>query len=232
MRLKVAISNYGNSQVEYLNQVVAEYSMFTKYKVDLTVYSTVPVDPPHRMVCSSVGLGLPFSCRDDMAKEISQHDLFLYAENDMLITEDNIDAFLIHQGTLSSGQISGFYRYEINNGVRLLLDLNPFWGKIVTEVFERDFRVENQHQGSWLLTRSQLQHCIDSGEFLVPPRRGPYGILEQGASDPYTNCGLKKVFPRDLALLERLGIRHLPLKYTTREQWRSHGITFDQLPSS
>jgi hypothetical protein len=232
MKLKVAISNFGSSQVDYLNQVVEEYRKFSKYHVDLTVYSTVPIDPPHRMVCSSVGLGLPFSCRDDMAKEIAQHDLFLYSENDMLITEDNIDAFLLHQQRLPDGEVSGFYRYEINNGVKLLLDLNPYWGKIVTEVLERDFRVENQHQGSFLLTRAQLQRCIDSGEFLVSPRRGPYGILEQGASDPYTNCGLKKVFPRDLILLERLGIRHLPLKYTTRDQWKTHGITFDQLPVS
>lgn len=232
MKLKVALSNFGNSQIQYLDQVVAEYTRFSKYEVDLTVYSTVPVDPPHRMVCSSVGLGLPFSCREDMAKEISKHDLFLYSENDMLITEDNIDAFLLHQGTLPRDQVSGFYRYELNNGVKLLLDLNPFWGKVVTEVFESDFRVENQHQGSWLLTSSQLQHCIDSGEFLVAPRRGPYGILEQGASDPYTNCGLRKVFPQDLALLERLGIRHLPLKYTTRDEWKTHGITFDKLPVS
>lgn len=232
MKLKVALSNFGNSQVGYLNQVVDEYSRFSKYKVDLTVYSTVPVDPPHRMMCTSVGLGLPFSCREDMAKEIEGHDIFLFSENDMLITEDNIDAFLQHQATLSSHQVSGFYRYELNNGVKLLLDLNPFWGKVVVENFEKDFAVENQHQGSWLLTRSQLKHCIESGQFLVPPHRGPYGILEQGASDPYTNCGLQKVFPKDLNLLERLGIRHLPLRYTTRDEWRTHGLTFDKLPYS
>lgn len=232
MKLKVAISNYGTSQISYLNQVVAEYLHFSKYTVDLTVYSTVPVDHPHRLVCTSVGLGLPFSCRDDMAKDIEKHDIFLFSENDMLITEDNIDAFLEHQSRLPGDQVSGFYRYELNDGVKLLLDLNPFWGTVVVDTFERDFSVINQHQGSWLLTRAQLKHCIESGQFLVAPHRGPYGILEQGASDPYTNCGLTKVFPKDLSLLARLGIRHLPLKYTMRDEWKTHGLTFDKLPHS
>lgn len=232
MKIKVAIANYGTDQLEFLNQAVEEYKGFRKYEVDLLVYSTAPIDPPHTLLCTSVGLGLPFACRKDMAASVSKHDLFLYAENDMLITEDNIDAFVEHQKRLPEDQVSGFYRYELNNGVKLLLDLNPFWGKVVVNEFERDFTVCNQHQGSWLLNRAQLKRCIDSGEFLVAPHRGPYGFLEQGASDPYTNCGLTKVFPRDLALLERLGIRHLPLKYTTRDEWKSHGLTFDKLPFS
>ena len=232
MRIKVAVANFGTDQIEYLKRVVSEYSRFRLHEVDLVVYSTVPVDSPHKLVNASVGLGLPFECRSDMAAALERYDLFLYSENDMLITEDNIDGFLEHQSRLPSGQVSGFYRYELNDGVKLLLDLNPFWGKVVVEEFGRDFSVENKHQGSWLLTQEQLKVCIDSGGFLVPPHRGPYGILEQGASDPYTNCGLKKVFPKDLALLERLGIRHLPLKYTVREQWKTHGLTFEKLPHS
>ena len=232
MKLKVAIANYGSAQLEHLAEVVREFSSYRKHQVDLTVYSTAPVEANHKLFDQSIEKGLPFACRTDMAERREDYDLFLYVENDMLITEDNIDAFLEHQATLPSHQIGGFFRYELNDGVKMLLDLNPFWGKVVVKEYERDFMVVNQHQGCWLLTRSQLQHCIASGHFLVEPHTGPYGVLEQGASDPYTNCGLEKVLPKDLSLLERLQIRHLPLKYTVRDEWTTHGLTFDQLPYS
>ena len=232
MKLRVAIANYGPSHLEHLTEVVREFSSYRKHQVDLTVYSTLPVEANHKIFDLSIERGLPFACRKDMADSVDAYDLFLYVENDMLITEDNIDAFLEHQALLPEYQISGFYRYELNNGVKLLLDLNPFWGKVVVKEYDRDFTVINQHQGCWLLTRSQLQHCIASGNFLVDPHMGPYGILEQGASDPYTNCGLEKVLPKNLALLERLQIRHLPLKYTVRDEWKTHGLTFEKLPYS
>jgi hypothetical protein len=232
MRIKVAIANFGESQLEFLAEVLREFRSFQRHAVDITVYTTAPVDAPHKILDGAIGYGLPFACREDMAASINDYDLFLYDENDMLITEENIDAFVECQSMLPPNQICGFYRYELNNGVKLLLDLNPFWGKVVQNMYEQCFTVGNQHQGCWLLTRDQLQHCIDSGNFLVPPHVRPYGMLEQGASDPYTNCGLEKVLPRDLALLEKLQIRHLPLKYTVRDEWKTHGLTFDKLMSS
>lgn len=230
MKIKVAIANYGAEQLDYLSQVVKEFRSFANHAVDLMVYTTVPVEANYKLFDPSIGKGLPFMCREDMAASINNYDLFLYVENDMLITEDNINAFLEHQSQLEAHQVGGFYRYELNNGVKLLLDLNPFWGRLVAKQYDTQFTVVNEHQGCWLLTRHQLKHCVESGKFLVEPHYGPYGMLEQGASDPYNNCGLEKVLPKDLALLERLQIRHLPLKYTVRDEWKTHGITFEKLP--
>lgn len=229
MKIKVGISNYGDQQLAYLSEVIREFHSYRHHTVDITVYSTVPVEYPHKVFDASIGHALPFTCREDMAAAINDYDLFLYDENDMLITEENILAFLECQARLPAHQICGFYRYELNNGVKLLLDLNPFWGKLVVNVGEGVFTVVNQHQGCWLLTRAQLKHCVESGNFLVPPHERPYGMLEMGASDPYLMCGLEKVLPTDLSLLEKLQIRHLPLKYTTGDEWRTHGITFDKL---
>lgn len=230
MKIKVAIANYGSEQLQYLSQVIREFRSFTDHTVDIMVYSTVPVEANYKLFDPSIGKALPFACREDMAAAASDYDLFLYVENDMLITQDNINAFIEHQSQLEPHQIGGFYRYELNAGVKLLLDLNPFWGNLVAKHYEQHFTVVNEHQGCWLLTQQQLQRCIASGCFLVAPHYGPYGMLEQGASDPYNNCGFEKVLPKDLALLERLQIRHLPLKYTVRDEWKTHGITFERLP--
>jgi hypothetical protein len=62
---------------------------------------------------------------------------------------------------------------------------------------------------------------------LVQTHWGPYGIIEQGATDPYTQCGLEKVYPYNLKMLERLLIRHLPLKYALKEIFLKHGMTFN-----
>jgi len=230
MKIKVAIANYGSDQLQYLSEVLKEFRSFTKHSVDIMVYTTVPVEANYKLFEPSIGKALPFACREDMAAALSTYDLFLYVENDMLITEDNIDAFLEHQAQLEAHQISGFYRYELNAGVKLLLDLNPFWGKLVAKHYDEHFTVVNEHQGCWLLTRQQLSHCIESGNFLVAAHYGPYGMLEQGATDPYNNCQLEKLLPNNLDLLERLQIRHLPLKYTLRDEWKTHGITFEKLP--
>lgn len=232
MRIKVAIANFGVQQLEHLAEVIREFRSFKHHSVDITVHSTVPVDAPHKLYDESVGHGLPFMCREEMAAAVNDYDLFLYDENDMLITEENIDAFLACQATLPPHQICGFFRYELNNGVKLLLDMNPYWGKLVVNIGDGVFTVVNQHQGCWLLTREHLKRCVASGNFLVAPHERPYGMLEMGASGPYLTCGLERVLPTDLPLLEKLQIRHLPLKYTLGDEWKTHGITFDKLMSS
>ena len=230
MKIKVAIANYGNSQLEHLNRVVEEFQRFKKHQVDLVVDTTVEVPYPHRMYPASVGAGLTFVCRDDMAASVDDYDLFIYNENDMLITEDNIDAFLEHSGELFDGFVSGFLRYE-NDPIKgkILTDLNVFWGKQMGRaVSEQDFVPHNVHQGCWVLLRKDLKKVIASKQFLNSPRKN----LEDGASDPYSWCGLTKVMPRNVTACERLLIHHLPDKYIHRPEWKTGGITLQQLLES
>jgi hypothetical protein len=232
MKIKVAIANYGEGQLGYLKQVISEFNSYKKYEVDITVYTTIPLDTKHKMYPDSIGTNLPYVCRKDMAAAVDEFDLFLYNENDMLITEENIDAFLEHQSTLPSNMVSGFIRYELRDGVKVLVDMNTWWGKLVCKDFGDNFTVTNLHQGGWLLTKEQLKTCINSNKFVMDVHHGRGGALEQGASDAYTECGLTKVFPKNLSLLEKLQIRHLPLKYTLDWRWKTNGITYDKLPSS
>jgi hypothetical protein len=230
MNIKVCIANYGTHQLWCLEKMLEEFSKFKKYNLCITEYTTERPNRPHHWFSTSVGMDLPFKCRKHMADEIDNFDLFLYNENDHLITEDNVDALLEHTATLKMPQCSGFYRYEINpEGKEILLDPNPLWGKVINKNYENNFSLNNNHQGCYLLTREQLKFCINSGEYLVNPHGGPYGYLEQGATDPYNRCGLEKVFPKDLKLLKRLGILHMPVKYCLKKAWIKSGITYEKL---
>lgn len=230
MKIKVCIANYGDSQLWCLHRMLEEFKTYKKYEVDITIYSTVDI-PNYRCILfdNSIGGQLPFMPRKEIYHARDRYDLFLYNENDHLITEDNIDAYLEVNKNIQLPYCPGFYRYELKDDKKILLDWNPYFGQIKSSENKHMFTVHNVHQGCYLLTKEQLSYCIDSKQFLVPPHEGPYGILEQGASDPYNNCGLNKVFPKDMNLLSRLGIQHLPVKYSLKYEWLHHGITIDKL---
>lgn len=228
MKIKVCISNYGGTQLEYMYRSIDAFKNYKKYQVDVIVYTTVPLDIPHVLVEKGIGKSLPFSPRKEMAESINDYDIFIYNENDMLITEDNIDAFLEHSKTLNDGEVSGFIRHEYNTRFeKILLDLNPHWGGLIKNKTKTSFEVHNVHQGCWILLKADFIRCISSGGFSFNPHDGPYGMLEQGASDPYTQCGLKKVFPLEYNLCERLLIHHMPNKYIKYPEWIECGITLE-----
>lgn len=230
MKIKVCIANYGTHQLWCLDRMLAEFASYKKYTVDITEYTTERPNRKHKWYSPSVGMDLPYKCRADMATHLYDFDLFLYNENDHLITEDNIDALLEHTYTLQIPQCSGFYRYEINpQGKHILLDPCPAYGKQVNKRYEHNFSLHNNHQGCYLLTRDQLKFCINSGEYMHGTGRGPYGSLEQGATDPYNRCGLEKVFPKDMNLFKRLGILHMPVKYCLKQEWLKYGITYENI---
>lgn len=233
LKVKVAITNYGSTQLEFLSQVVEGFRNNKRHQFDITVYTTVPVEYPYVLHPESVGRGLPFTNRRDMIRSLPDYDLFIYNENDHLITEDNIEAFIEHSRTLPDGKVSGFIQYEVNMaGKKVLVGLNSHvmnGQALVENGTPTTFEGRNRHQGCWILLQKDFDRAIKSGGFVEFPHVGPYGDLEQGASDPYTQCGLTKVFPTDFALCERLLIHHLPDKYVKMPQWGEQGIDLGTL---
>lgn len=227
MRIKVCANNFGSSQLIYLDKVLHEYRSYKKYKVDITIHTTVPILNEKQVLHpESIGQALAYPCRQEMANDLDAFDIFIYTENDILITEDNIDAFLEYNNTLPDNQVAGFMLYEQRGDQKIMMSMCEYYGPSFKKTYSHGFVINNQHQACWVLTRRQLRRAIDSGGFLVQPHFGPYGIIEQGASDPYTQCGLEKIYPYDLKLVERLLIRHLPLKYAIKDIFLKHGMVF------
>src|SRR4029077_4966869 len=114
----VAIASYGISNDHYLAQVVKEYRSML-FGVDIVVLSNIhkEVGPGVELV---VGLptkdpwSLPFGHKKVFADRLNRYDLFLYSEDDILITERNIRAFLRLDEVLLDDEIAGFFRFEID----------------------------------------------------------------------------------------------------------------------
>jgi 2-polyprenyl-3-methyl-5-hydroxy-6-metoxy-1,4-benzoquinol methylase len=231
MKMLVAIANYGTKSRVYLERLLAEYRSLP-HQVDVVVLSDIPKDlGPDVEV--RVGLpakdpwSLPFGHKQLFADRLEDYDLFLYSEDDMLIGQRQIEAFLEVTPALPEDRIAGFLRYEQDaTGRRYCPEIHAYchWEPRSVRQYGSDVfaYLTNEHAAAYVLTREQLRRAIASGGFLVPPHQGFYDLLCSAATDPYTQCGFTRVLC--LTRLEDFLIHHLGDKYVNKL-----GLAFDQV---
>ena len=220
MKVLVAIANFGTKNDGYLARVLAEYRRMP-YQIDLVVTSNLPKDLG-KDVEVVVGLpsknphSLPFAHKRIFGERKDAYDLFLYTEDDILITERNIEALLRVERILPANEIVGFFRYEqYPDGRKYYPEAHAFhrWvpGSLKTIADHKFARFTNEHSGCYALTRGQLARAIESGGFLVPPHEFKHGMLESAATDPYMQCGFQKWVC--VSHFDDFLVPHLPNKY-------------------
>jgi len=223
LRLLVTIASYGTGHLQFLKQIIRTYQSMAM-EVHVVVFSEAPkglgigveeiVGLPSRNTWT-----LPFAHKPVFAQRVEQYDLFIYTEDDIGISERQIRAFLEATPELEPEEIAGFLRYEVDpSGTWLLAE--P-WGHYhwKPESVRRRGRFTvaeftNEHAGFYILTRSQLRRAIASGGFLRGPCRGRYGWPETAATDPYTQCGFRKVIC--ISALDDFLVHHLPDRYVAQ----------------
>jgi 2-polyprenyl-3-methyl-5-hydroxy-6-metoxy-1,4-benzoquinol methylase len=220
LRLLVAIASHGNKNLEFLKKLIQRYQGMSM-NVDVVVFSEVHKDLPLN-VKVIVGLpsknpwSLPFAHKAYFAQNCDKYDLFIYSEDDMEVTEENIQAFLRVVPQLKPDEIAGYLRYERDSsGARSLPDAHGTFHWKAESVRRRGTETiaefTNEHAGFYILTQGQLREAIASGGFLRGPCEGRYGMLETAATDPYTRCGFRKVIC--ISALEDFLIHHMPNRY-------------------
>jgi SAM-dependent methyltransferase len=223
MKILVAIANYGTKNAAYVRRLIAEYRRMP-FAVDIVVLCEARkgLGPG---VTERVGLptkdpwSLPFAHRRLFVERAADYDLFIYSEDDTLIREDNIRAFLRASERLPGHLLPGFIRYELYpNGRKNYPDIHgPFhWvpgsvGRCGEYVYAA---LTNNHSACYLLTRQQLRCAIQSGGFALAPHSGRYDLLCTAATDPYTQCGFTRVLC--LSQLQDFELHHLPDAYLNR----------------
>lgn len=223
LRLLLVIASFGDKNLKFLKSIIRTY-LRMDMSVDVMVVSNEPKDlgPDVKVV---VGLpsrnpwSLPFAHKPIFARNVDGYDLFIYSEDDIAVTEDNLMAFLQLTAYLKPDEIAGFLRYEVNqDGERSLPDARGFFHwKPESAASRGDYTVAeftNEHAGFYILTQLQLKQAIASGGFLRGPCQGRYGWPETAATDPYTNCGFRKVVC--ISRLDDFLIHHLTNRYAGR----------------
>lgn len=198
----VVIANYGVGNDPYLHRLLAEFRSM-RLRLDLHVVTDVPKDLGHD-VTVHVGLptpnprSLPFAHRPLFAKHVDQADFFIYCEDDTLVTERNIRAFLEVNRVLNANEIPGFLRVERPSENECYVESahGPYRWRTDSPVQRGPYTFAyftNHHSAFTMASRAQVQRALESGGFLVPPHVGRFAMLESAASDLYTQCGLKRL---------------------------------------
>lgn len=220
MKILVAIANYGSRNHHYLERLLSEYRSMS-FEVKLVVLSNIPKSLGSDVEVK-VGLptsdpwSLPFAHKSLFAERIDQYDLFIYSEDDTLITERNIEDFIEVNALVPEFNIVGFLRYEIApDGTKYYSTVHRHYHWDIHSIFKIGqyifARYTNDHSGCYLLTQKQLKKALASGCYLRDPRKGRYDLLVTAATDPYACCGMKKVIC--ISRLQDFALHHLPDKY-------------------
>ncbi len=218
----VALASYGTTNDRYLERLIREYRSMP-FDIDIVVLSNI--DKSALGVECRVGFpnknpwSLPFSHKRLFAERADKYDLFIYAEDDILITERNLRAFLEVTAVLQQNEIAGFLRFEQGaNGEKSYPDIHENFHWDSTSVRVRGpytlAHFTNEHAACYVLTQSQLKMAIQSGGFLVDPHEEKYDLLCTAATDPYTQCGLKKFVP--VSHIDDFTVHHASNKYAGR----------------
>jgi len=221
LRLLVAIASYGRKNDSFLRRIIRNYQSLAM-DVDVVVLSEAPKEDLGAGVRVQVGLpsknpwSLPFGHKPLFAENLDRYDLFAYSEDDMEVTERNVQAFLQVTAALDADEIAGFLRYEVDSAggwsmpeAHASAHWKPESVKRRGDVVIAEY--SNEHAAFYLVTQGQLRKAIDSGGFLRGPCEGRYDMLCTAATDPYTNCGFRKVIC--VSALEDFLIHHLPNRY-------------------
>ncbi len=223
MKILVAIANYGTKNAEYVKLLIKEYKAMT-FDVDIVVLCEVSKDfGPD--VTEIVGLptkdpwSLPFGHRKLFVDQAPNYDLFIYTEDDILIREDNILAFLRASESLPENLLPGFLRYELySDGNKNYPDIHGPYHWVPSSVCLCDDFVyadlSNKHSACYMLTRQQLERAILSGGFSLSPHSGRYDLACTAATDPYTQCGFSRIIC--LSNLPDFELHHLSNAYLNR----------------
>jgi SAM-dependent methyltransferase len=222
LKILVAIASYGSTNDGYLNRLVKEYRSMS-FDVDIVVLTNIKkeIDPGVELAVVQPMKNpwtLPFAHKRIFAERLNDYDLFIYSEDDILITENNIRAFLNVSTVLPEDKILGFLRFEIGeNGNVSYPDVHGHfhWDSESVQAFGNDLfaAFTNEHSACYVMTRDQLRRAIDSGGFLVERWEGKYDLICTAATDPYVHCGFKKVIC--ISRLDDFLVHHLSGKYSS-----------------
>ncbi len=225
MKTLAAIASYGQKNLNYLERLIREYSSMRMggARPDIVVLSEGPKDLGPGVEVR-IGLptknpwSLPFAHLTLFKERADEYDLFIYSEDDTLITEANIDAFLRASEILPEDRIAGFLRYELDgqgNKYYSTIHSHFHW---LPQAEEHNGELygyfTNLHSACYILTKRQLKKAIGSGGYIDEPYEGPYDLLCTAATAPYRDCGFKKVIP--LSSVSGFEVRHLPGIYIGR----------------
>jgi len=220
MRILVTIANHGVGRPEMVQRLIDEYkSLPHEVLIVLLSDREKPTSPGVEVAVGAPTdnpYSLPFAHRGLFARHKNDFDLFIYSEDDTLLTNANLQRWLELNEKLPPHMVPGFIRHEEDpSGLRTYPSFHSgFHWQTETITKHGDEVVaaySNLHSALYAIDRPALDLALESGNFDVAPHSGRYDMLVMAGAGPFINCGLDRVLP--LSRLRELSLHHLPNDY-------------------
>ena len=228
MNILAVLVNYGEEQLNYLQQVVTELKEFQKYNVTVIVNSNIPlnqingIDNLNVIKLNDYQL-LPLTCRKVIWDYRNNFDIFMFGENDHLFKEHHVDKYLEYNKILPKDRITGLIQYEENESGKYYPAYHAHYKWDSNSVEEYDNKkfahFTNIHQATFILTKEQLLDIgkkYDFTKFFGPSQ---YSVKCKVNTDIYQFCDMKKLIC--ISEFEDNLIHHLPNIYINGENGRA-----------
>lgn len=219
--------NYGNEQLQYLQEVVFALKSFKKYNVTIIVNSNIPlnidgIDHVNLIELNNYQL-LPLTCRQVIWNYKDEFDIFLFGENDHLFKEHHIDKYLEYTSILPNNRIAGLIQYEENETGRYYPAYHAHYDwdyNSIEEYGGKKFaHFTNIHQATFIITKDQLHKIGEQYDFTQFFGQSHYSVKCKVNTDIYQFCGMKKMIC--ISEFEDNLIHHLPNIYINGDQGRN-----------
>jgi len=201
-KLLAVIVNYGEEQLEYLQQVVTELKSFSKYETTVVVHSNIPLDGlkgiDHVNVIEMENYQfLPMTCRQMIDHHSKDFDYFIFSENDHLWKEHHVDKFIEYSNILPPNRIPGLIQYEEDETGKYYPAYHAHYDWDYNSVEDYDGKkfahFTNVHQASFIISKEQLEAIKREKDFTQFFSNDYYSVKCKTNTDIYLYCGMKKV---------------------------------------
>ena len=237
MKILVVIGNYGLSHFDYLNRLINEMKLWPG-RVDIVIHTDVPLGiiGVQEKIVNCPPIKILLSTRETIFNNYGKYDLYIFTENDNLITWHNIESWIKCTKKVKLPYIVGFFQYEEygdkigigspNQSPKMWYPSHHlFYNWEEETAFKKGKYIlchhTNLHQASYVLNNELLGYVMShtnpnpwTGE--NHPSDSPnidqhYGPLERANADVFNTPGIKKVIP--ISHLKDFLIWHQPNKY-------------------
>lgn len=219
-KVLAVLVNYGDEQLQYLQQVVSELKSFKKYEVIIFVNSNIPLDMIEGIdYVNVIELDdyqlLPLTCKQVIWNYKDEFDIFMFGENDHLFKEHHVDKYLEYTSILPKDRIAGLIQYEENETGRYYPAYHAHYDwdyNSVEEYGGKKFaHFTNIHQATFIITKEQLHKIGEQYDFTQFFGQSHYSVKCKVNTDIYQFCGMKKLIC--ISEFEDNLIHHLPNVY-------------------
>lgn len=222
------IVNYGEEQLNYLQQVIDELKSFQKYKVTIVVHSNINLpDIKGIDLLNVIKMDdyeyLPMTCRQTINDQSDNFDYFIFTENDHLWKEHHIDKYIEYESILPENRIAGLIQYEENETGKYYPAYHWIYDWDYNSVEEHGGKkfahFTNIHQACFIISKKQLlkiKQEHDFTQFLAPDTQ--YSSKCRTNTDIYRYANMKKLIC--ISEFEDNLIHHLPNIYINGDKGR------------